>query len=174
MKPEHRDGGEHSATQGEAPARRHGRPCGKAPLVAVLLAVLSGCSKEPPEFFLVPDRTRKVCHPPPVLGRPACTKSERFIIANCPSDPAKLIAAVHAFDDRTLTNSELARWGSYTRYFYRETWSTPRDFKSDDQDWGGDSLEDHWQDIVLSTDYSGSLASRQTSYWRDGVAEDPP
>jgi hypothetical protein len=142
--------------------------------VGLLLLAPNGCSKNPPEFFPVPDQTREQCSRPLSPGSSGCTKSETFIIANCPSGPRNVIRAVHEFDSRTLTDSKLAPWTRYRRVYYRETSATPRDFKGDNQDWGGDSLDDHWQDVVVTTDYWGSLASRQTSYWVDGVAGDPP
>jgi hypothetical protein len=142
-------------------------------LALPMLALGQGCTQGPPEFFLLPQYTHEECNPTPA-GKLFCYKREVFVIANCPKDPKQLLNVVDAFNKHTLSNVDLTRWGRYHRMFYRESRGMPRDFRADEQDWGGKSIDDHWKNIVLTTDFWGSLDSRSASYWEDGVSKDAP
>jgi hypothetical protein len=142
-------------------------------LLVATTSMGAGCRQKQPEFFRLADRTRAECSPRQNAA-PFCVKNETFVIAHGPTRPEALLRAVQAFNERTLADEELAKWGRYNRTFYRESSKTPRDFQGNEQDWGGDSLDHHAEDLAISTDFFGSRKAPHVRLWRHGRPQEPP
>ena len=130
------------------------------------LAVLfAACSAKPPQFFqlkaLTSDR----------VSGGSYVKEETFVVANAPQDRSALKLAVEAFDHGTLTEGDVLGRTRYTRWFFRESRALPRDYRGNAEDWGGNDINDHLDDLLLEVSFSKGLASARYTFYEHGVAQ---
>jgi hypothetical protein len=131
---------------------------------------LTACKAREPEFFLLPALTEERRQSDNSAQGFSLTKKETYVIADAPRGRAELKRAVDAFNRRTLGEAELASYRQRSRIFYRESRATPRHYRGNDQDWGGDALDDHWEDLLLMVVWRGSHASAYYSFYERGEA----
>jgi hypothetical protein len=125
----------------------------------------AACSPRPPEFFLLKGLTRD--H----VSGGSYVKEETFVVANPPSDPSALRLAVEGFDRHTLSQADVLSRTRYTRWFFRESWGLPRTYQESSGALGGDTIEDHMDNLLLEVTWTHDLASARYTFYDKGVAK---
>ena len=123
----------------------------------------AACSSRPPEFFLLKQLTKDF------VSAGSYVKEETFVVANPPSDPNALKLAVEDFDRHTLSQADVLSRTRYTRWFFRESWRLPRTYQESSDALGGDTIEDHMDNLLLAVTWTRDLASARYTFYDKGV-----
>ena len=109
----------------------------------LIITLCSECKKKEPEFFKRDAFTRVVQYDLND-GTTGGYISERYIISNPPSNPYELKDLVDDYCNK-LPKPENEKY-AINRWFYKETWNTPRDFVEGGR---GNRLYDRIDDLIL-------------------------
>ena len=92
-------------------------------------------------------------------------------MCNAPATTAELKLAVEGFNQRTLSEGDVLPRTRYTRWFFRESWGLPRTYRGSTGALGGDSIDDHRDNLLLDVSWSQGLASARYTFYERGVAK---
>jgi hypothetical protein len=131
-------------------------------LVMVLMLVACGCAE--PEFFPLPNLTVSETDED-YNGKPYTVIQDFVVIANPPKDRAQLKAIVDAWNVKTLISKQPSAQVVHIRRFYKETASTPRDFKGSDDVYFSlvsNTPDSHVKDMLLEVNWDGAYGKERS------------
>jgi hypothetical protein len=99
-------------------------------------------------------------------------KTEHFIVSNMPEERDTVKLVVRDYNSKTLSDSDLKKYGVRWRKFYKETYKTPRDYQEKDKGFfGWDRIEDHSDDLVLTVTWTEYGKVEEYEFRSDVVRE---